>query len=125
MWNYGIFEDNYEEHYNGYMTVIFTYGANNVINNTSIMSNAAFAYPYMVSRDGNGIADYNVSFESELADHTTSEFSNGVEIGVISRDPYDGWGAFALYPASPSQDMYIIVEMEPNFTAGVTNPSNF
>ena len=125
MWNYGIFEDNYEEHYNGHMTVIFTYGANNVINNTSIMSNAAFVYPYMVSRDGNGIADYNVSFESELADHTTSEFSNGVEIGVISRDPYDGWGNFALYPASPSQDMYIIVEMEPNFTAGVTNPSNF
>ena len=128
-WDYGIFEDSYNDHTNGYITIIMNWGAQST-SNSAIMGGSAFGYSNMVSRDGAGIANYDVSFESADADHNPSTapggvFSNGVMIGVLNRSPYDGWDHFAKYPATPMQSINLFVHMDPDFQAGSTTPANF
>jgi hypothetical protein len=52
-------------------------------------------------------------------------FSNGVQIGVLTRAPYDGWGSIAKYPATPMQAITLFVHMDNDFQAGSTTPANF
>lgn len=128
-WDYGIFEDSYNDHTNGYITIVLTWGAQTTSTNV-IMGGSAFGYATMVSRDGNGEANYEVSFESADADHNPDTspggvFSNGTQIGVLTRAPYDGWGSIAKYPASPMQTINLFVHMDNDFQAGSTTPVNF
>lgn len=128
-WDYGIHEDSYTDHTNGYITIIMNWGAQST-SNGAIMDGKAFGYSNMVSRDGDGVANFDVSFESANADHNpeTSSggvFSNGVLIGVLNRAPYDGWSHFALYPATPMQSISLFVHMDPDFQAGSSTPVNF
>jgi hypothetical protein len=125
-WSQGIFEDDYVEHHTGDITGIYTWGSSLVVSNQYVNNGQRTGYGMMVSRDADGEAEYNVSFEAENADHTTSEFSNGVLIGYIDRDPYDGWNEnFAVYPASPMSTFNIFVYMDNNFISGVTTPMNY
>lgn len=128
-WDQGIFEDSYNDHTNGYITIIMNWGAQTTSNST-IMGGAAFGYSNMISRDGAGIANYDVSFESADADHNPDTspggvFSNGVMIGVLNRSPYDGWSHFAMYPATPMHSISLFVYIDPDFQAGSTTPVNF
>ena len=128
-WDYGIFEDSYNDHTNGYITIVLNWGAQTTSNST-IMGGAAFGYSMMVSRDGDGEANYEVSFEYANTDHNPDTspggvFSNGAQIGVLTRAPYDGWGSIAKYPASPMQTINLFVHMDPDFQAGSTTPVNF
>lgn len=128
-WDQGILEDNYNDHTNGYITIILNWGAQ-ATSNSAIMGGQSFGYSMMVSRDGDGEANYDVSFESATADHNPSTspggvFSNGVMIGVLNRAPYDGWDHFAKYPATPMQSINLFVHMDNDFQAGSTTPANF
>lgn len=128
-WDFGIHEDDWAEHTNGNITIVYTWGAQ-ASSNSTIMGGSAFGYSTMVSRDGDGEANYDVSFESANADHNPdtspgSVFSNGIPIGVLNRSPYDGWGGIVRYPASPMQSINLFVHMDPDFQAGSTTPTNF
>lgn len=125
-WSQGIFEDDYSDHNTGDITGIYTWGSSEVARFDSIMNGAQFGYGMMVSRDADGEASYEVSFERADADHTSSVLSNGVTIGYIDRDPYDGWSqSFAIYPLTPMSYFNLFVYLDNNFVAGVTTPVGF
>lgn len=128
-WDYGIFEDSYNDHTNGYITIILTWGAQ-AASNSLILDGNPFGYATMVSRDGDGEATYEVSFEAADANHDPDTspggvFSNGTQIGVLNRTPYDGWSSIAKYPATPMQSINLFVHMDNDFQAGSTTPAGF
>jgi hypothetical protein len=127
-WDFGIVEDSYSDHTNGVITIVWTWG-NATTTVSSIMSNNRFAYMQMVSRDGSGEAEYDVSFESADADHNPDTapggvFSNGVDIGVLNHAPYDGWDDFAMYPDTTRHQIDLFVMMDDAFEAGTTTPQS-
>lgn len=123
-WSQGIFEDSYEEHTNGHITIIYTWGAE-TYSNSQIMGGQKFSYSNCISRDGSGLANFDVSFESANYDHSTYNKSYGVRIGIINRDPYDGWSHFAVYPATPMSSLELCVYPDNNFKAGSTTPEGY
>ena len=125
-WYQGIFESDYAEHTMGDITIVYTWGKK-AYKNSLLLDNQTFGYAQMSSLDDIGEANYDVSFEHIDQDHTISQYSNGVEIGVLTRSPYDGWGRseFAVYPAAPNSFLNLFVVMDSNFVAGVTTPENF
>jgi hypothetical protein len=76
----------------------------------------------MVSRDGTGIAEYNVSFEQEDAVH--GQYSYGTEIGNL---PSSDWQsnsdatAFSTYPSQSNGNAFLFIMLDPDFSTG-TNP---
>jgi hypothetical protein len=128
-WDFGILESDYSEHTMGNITIIYTWGAQ-ATSNSAVLSGQPIGYSNMVSRDGNGEANYEVSFEAANTDHNPDtapggNYSNGVTIGVLNRAPYDGWGGIARYPSTTTQSINLFVHLESNFVSGVTTPVGF
>jgi hypothetical protein len=128
-WHFGILESSYSEHTTGDITIVYTWGAQ-ATTNPALLDGQAVGYSMMSSRDGDGIASYDVSFEPANADHNPDTspggvYSNGAEIGVLTRTPYDGWGSIVRYPATPGQVINLFVYIDPDFQAGSTTPQNY
>jgi len=117
----GIMESDYVEHKNGNVPIIYTWGCQNY-HAASIMDDKQFGAAQMVSRDGDGIAEYNVSFEPE--DQTHGEYSYGMLIGFLPSDAFDSGSdrdAFVTYPAQSNGHAILFIMMDPDFSTG-TNP---
>ena len=117
----GIMEGDYVDHKNGNCCVFWTWGTKRYQAN-AILDGKSFGAASMVSRDGAGIAEYNVSFEQ--ADTVHGEYSYGVEIGNL---PSSDWQSnsdvtsFATYPGQTNGYAFIFVMLDPDFSTG-TNP---
>lgn len=122
-YDHAISEADYSDHTNGAVTIVYTWGAE-AAKLSHILNNNYFGYSNCVSRDGDGVANYDVSFESENADHTSIVRSYGVQLGVLTRDPYDGWGWYSVYPASSQGAINLFVYPDNDFKAGVTSPQS-
>jgi hypothetical protein len=122
-YDHAISEADYSDHTNGAVTIVYTWGAE-AAKLSHILNNDYFGFSNCVSRDGDGVANYDVSFESEDADHTSIVRSYGVQLGVLTRDPYDGWGWYSVYPASPQSAINLFVYPDNDFKAGVTSPQS-
>lgn len=92
---------------------------------TDKINDHLIGYPQCVSIDADGEADYQVSFEATDADHTNSEFSQGVEIGIY---PSSEWGDshptdhWAVYPDTIYREIATLcVYVDPDFST-VNNP---
>ena len=119
----GIFEDDYSEHHTGDITIVWTWGGTTTAT-PALLNGDRFGYCHMSSLDGNGEANYDVSFEPVLQNHTSSVFSNGVTVGYLTRAPYDGWDGFPEYPAQNMRVANIMVFMDNNFVAGSVTPES-
>lgn len=119
----GIFEDHYSEHHTGDITIVWTWGGTTTTT-SAIMNGNRFGYCHMSSLDGTGEANYDVSFEPTLQNHTSSVFSNGAPVGYLTRAPYDDWDGFPLYPAQNMRVANIMVFMDNNFVAGSSTPES-
>lgn len=119
----GIFEDHYTEHNTGDITIVWTWGGTTTTSQ-AIMNGNRFGYCHMSSLDGAGEANYDVSFEPTLQNHTSSVFSNGAPVGYLTRAPYDDWDGFPLYPAQNMRVANIMVFMDNNFVAGSSTPES-
>ena len=118
----GIMESDYVEHKNGNVPILYTWGCQNY-SVQSVLDNKQFGAAQMVSRDGDGIADWNVSFEQEDAVH--GEYSYGMLIGFLPSDDFDSGSdrdAFVTYPATSNGHVILFVMMDPDFSTG-TNPA--
>lgn len=117
----GIMEGDYVDHKNGNCCVFWTWGSKRY-SHSAILDGQSFGYAPMVSRDGPGLAEFNVSFESEDAVH--GEYSYGTEIGNL---PSSDWQsnsdvtAFATYPGTSNGNAFLFIMMDPDFSTG-TNP---
>lgn len=117
----GIMEGDYVDHKNGNCCVFWTWGTKRY-QHTAILDGQSFGYAPMVSRDGTGLAEFNVSFESEDAVH--GEYSYGTEIGNL---PSSDWQsnsdvtAFSTYPGQSNGNAFLFIMMDPDFSTG-TNP---
>lgn len=117
----GIMEGDYVDHKNGNCCVFWTWGSKRYQHN-AILNGQSFGYAPMVSRDGAGLAEFNVSFESEDAVH--GEYSYGTEIGNL---PSSDWQsnsdvtAFSTYPGQSNGNAFLFIMMDPDFSTG-TNP---
>ncbi len=117
----GIAEGDYTDHKNGRCCVCWTWGCKRYQNN-SILDGQSFGSAPMVSRDGAGLAEYNVSFEQ--ADTVHDQYSYGTEIGNL---PSTDWQsdsdvtAFPTYPDVSYGNAFLFVMMDPDFSTG-TNP---
>lgn len=125
-WKFGIMESSYSEHTMGNITVVLNWGAT-ASTNAALLDGELVGYSMMVSRDSDGLASYEVSFEAANTDHNPAtapggNYSNGTEIGVLTRPPYDGWSGIPYYPTTPSQYINLFVYMDPDFQAGTTTP---
>lgn len=112
---FGIMEGDYRDYDCGDVPVQWTWGSH-----TSKVQNELIAYATCSSLDGNGEADYNVSFEPADTDHTQSEFSQGVEIGNY---PSSEWGSshptehWAVYPDTIYREIATLcVYIDPDFS---------
>lgn len=117
----GIMESDYVEHKNGNVPILYTWGCQNY-SVQSVLDNKQFGAAQMVSRDGDGIAEWNVSFEQEDAVH--GEYSYGMLIGFLPSDAFDSGSdrdAFVTYPATSNGQVILFVMMDPDFSTG-TNP---
>jgi hypothetical protein len=92
---------------------------------TDKVNNNLIGYPQCVSIDADGEADYQVSFEATDADHTNSQFSQGVEIGIYpssewgSSHPTDHW---AVYPDTAYREIATLcIYVDPDFST-TNNP---
>ena len=125
-WKFGIQEGSYTEHTMGNITMVLNWGALST-SVAVILDGDNIGYAMMVSRDADGVASYDVSFEAEDADHNPAtspggNYSNGTEIGVLTRAPYDGWSSIVYYPYTPGTYISLFVHMDPDFQAGTTTP---
>ena len=117
----GIMEGDYVDHKNGQCCVYWTWGSKRY-SHSAILDGQSFGYAPMVSRDGAGLAEFNVSFESEDAVH--GEYSYGTEIGNL---PSSDWQsnsdvtAFSTYPGQSNGNAFLFIMMDPDFSTG-TNP---
>ena len=117
----GILESDYVDHKNGQVCIFWTWGTKGYQNN-SILDGKRFGAAPMVSRDGNGLAEFNVSFEAEDAVH--GEYSYGTEIGNLPSTDWDSGSdrdAFATYPSQSNGNAFLFIMMDPDFSTG-TNP---
>lgn len=57
-------------------------------------------------------ASYVWSFESATQDHTTSDYSNGIELGCLAAPLAESWNVPAVYPASPFGSWLITIFIE-------------
>lgn len=118
----GIMEGDYEGHTNGSCNVFWTWGCSRY-GIVSILDGQSIGTAPMVSRDGNGFADFNVSFELENTDHN-HQFSYGTEIGNLPSSDWDSGSdrsQFATYPNASNGNAYLFIMMDPDFSSG-TNP---
>ena len=118
----GIMEGDYEEHDNGSCNVEWSWGCSRYSTN-DVLNGQSFGTAPMVSRDGNGLAEYKVSFELENTDHT-HQFSYGTEIGNLPSNDWDSGSdvsVFATYPNSSNGSAFLFIMLDPDFSSG-TNP---
>jgi hypothetical protein len=117
----GIMEGDYVDHRNGQCCIYWTWGCKRYQNN-ALLNGQSFGYSPMVSRDGTGIAEYNVSFEQEDAVH--GQYSYGTEIGNL---PSSDWQSnsdatsFVTYPSESNGNAFLFIMLDPDFSTG-TNP---
>lgn len=113
--SFGIMEGDYRDYKCGEVPVQWTWGSH-----TSTVQNDLIAYATCSSLDGNGEAEYKVSFEPANTDHTQSNFSQGVEIGIY---PSSEWGSshptehWAVYPDTIYREIATLcVYIDPDFS---------
>lgn len=117
----GIAEGDYTDHTNGVVPLLWTWGCDNYRYST-MLDNKVFGTPGCVSRDGDGEATFDCSFEAANVDHTGT-FSYGTEVGYMTSDDWDSgsWeNTFPVYPSTP-RTCTLFVFIDPDFTSG-TNP---
>lgn len=117
----GIAEGDYTDHTNGVVPLLWTWGCNNY-QVSSLFNNKVFGAAGCVSRDGDGEANFDCSFEGAAVDHTGS-YSYGMEVGYMTSNNWDSgsWDrTFPVYPATP-MSCTLFVFIDPDFTSG-TNP---
>lgn len=117
--NIGIIEGDYSDYDNGTVVPTFTWGCTKYTD-SAITSNS-FGSMQAVSRDGDGEADYNVSFELENEDHTFP-YSYGVNIGCYPSKQWDSgaWeDRWPVYPAEAAK-ITLFVMIDPDFSTSNT-----
>ena len=112
---FGIMEGDYRDYKCGDVAILWTWGSH-----TGTVQNELVAYASCTSLDGDGEAEYKVSFEAADYDHTQSEFSQGVEIGNY---PSSEWGSshptehWAVYPDTIYREKATLcVYIDPDFS---------
>lgn len=116
----GILEGDYVDNTNGMVVPTWTWGCKRGANE-QILDGKVFGYMHCVSRDADGEANYDVSFEA--ADATHGEYSYGTAIGYYPSRDWDSGSdhdAWPVYPATPYQAT-LFVFIDPDFSTG-TNP---
>ena len=140
----GILEGDYNDHKNGLISPVFNWGCGSYNIQTRTMEDGTVVvfedYPdstkvgcaQCVSRDGDGIAEYNCSFEAELTVH--DEYSYGLQVGYFPSTNWNGAGGggkgyggslndkWVKYPAT-SYQLIIYVFIDKDFSTG-SNPQN-
>ena len=151
----GIMEGDYNDHTNGNVAPVFnwgcgTYNIQRVQIGTEVDPETGVETPIYtsfedypdrtkvgcaqcVSRDGNGIAEYNCSFEAELTPH--GEYNYGMQVGFFPSHQWNGaqngtggsYGGslndkWVKYPAN-SYQIVIYVFIDKDFSTG-SNPQN-
>lgn len=140
----GIMESDYNDHTNGNITPVFNWGCGSYSIQTRTTQDGTIIYwedypdptkigcAQCVCRDGDGIAEYNCSFEGELAQHT--QFSYGMQVGFIPSTDWNGAGngkkgyggtlnnKWVKYPAN-AYTIVIYVFIDKDFSTG-SNPQN-
>lgn len=117
----GIAEGDYVDYKNGTCSVFWTWGSRRYQSN-SILNGQSFGAAPMVSRDGTGLAEYNVSFEQ--ADEVHGEYSYGTEVGNLPSTDWQSSSDVTAFPTYPSQSFgnaFLFIMMDPDFSTG-TNP---
>lgn len=117
----GIAEGDYNDYKNGTCSVFWTWGSRRYQSN-SILDGQSFGAAPMVSRDGTGLAEYNVSFEQ--ADEVHGEYSYGTEVGNLPSTDWQSSSDVTAFPTYPSQSFgnaFLFIMMDPDFSTG-TNP---
>lgn len=117
----GILESDYVDHKNGQECIFWTWGTKRY-QHSQILGGQSFGAAPMVSRDGNGLAEYKVSFEQEDTVH--GEYSYGIEIGNLPSSDWDSGSdrdAFVPYPAQSNGNAFLFIMIDPDFSTG-TNP---
>lgn len=117
----GINEGDYNDYKNGTCSVVWTWGSKHYQSN-SILGGQSFGAAPMVSRDGTGLAEYNVSFEQ--AEEVHGEYSYGTEIGNLPSSDWQSSSDVTAFPTYPSQSFgnaFLFIMMDPDFSTG-TNP---
>ena len=116
----GIMEGDYNEHRNGNVVPTWTWGCHSTTSQ-QVLDGKKFGYAHCVSRDGNGEANYDVSFEA--ADTVHGEYSYGPTIGYYPSDDWDSGSDHDLWPVYPSTPYQatLFVMIDPDFSTG-TNP---
>lgn len=120
----GILEGDYRDYKNGMCVVVWTWGCRRY-QLSNVLDGQTFGQANMVSRDGSGIAEYNVSFEAE--DRVHDWFSYGVEIGNLPSSDWDSGSdrdEFVPYPSTPNGNAFLFIMMDPDFSTG-TNPCEY
>lgn len=117
----GINEGDYNDYKNGTCSVVWTWGSKHYQSN-SILGGQSFGAAPMVSRDGTGLAEYNVSFEQ--AEEVHGEYSYGTEVGNLPSSDWQSSSDVTAFPTYPSQSFgnaFLFIMMDPDFSTG-TNP---
>lgn len=117
----GINEGDYNDYKNGTCSVLWTWGSKRYQSN-SILGGQSFGAAPMVSRDGTGLAEYNVSFEQ--AEEVHGEYSYGTEIGNLPSSDWQSSSDVTAFPTYPDQsygNAFLFIMMDPDFSTG-TNP---
>lgn len=119
----GILEGDYSEHTNGTVVPTWTWGVQQQ-QNAQLLDGQLFGYLYCVSRDADGEANYDVSFEAANTAH--GSWSYGPIIGYYPSEQWDSgsWqNGWPVYPANPSA-ITLFVFVDPDFSTG-TNPMGY
>ena len=113
----GISEGDYVDHTNGKVPLVWTWGCDNYT-----ISGTLYGVPGCVSRDGDGLASYDVSFEAASADHSGA-YSYGPNVGWYPSGAWDSGSWENLFPVYPDEggQATLFVFVDPDFTTG-TNP---
>lgn len=120
----GIMEGDYSDYDNGYVTPTWTWGCTTAALPT-ILGGNRFGYMRCVSRDGDGEADFNVSFEA--ADEAHGPFSYGPTLGYYPSDDFDSSALASSWPVYPSEvtsQATLFVMVDPDFSTG-SNPMGY
>jgi hypothetical protein len=124
---FGLLEGDYSDYRCGDVPIVWCWGCNyRKMENGS--QEEITGYPLCVSLDGDGEAEYSVSFEASDEDHTQSSFSQGVELGYY---PSTDWGDahpqeanWPIYPSDSPVTMTIFVMIDPDFSTA-NNPVGY
>ena len=119
----GILEGDYVDNTNGMVVPTWTWGCHST-SVAALLDGKKFGYAHCVSRDGDGEAEYNVSFEA--ADTQHGEFSYGPTIGYYPSNDWNSGSdhdAWPVYPSTPYQATLFIM-VDPDFSTN-TNPMGF